>query len=242
MAWAFWKTSGTSAVDRRIKVRPPRNSLADTFQEIDSMRQWIASLAVLALVASPALAGKYNKVVSVGDKAPAIEGVPAVSADGSKEMTLNLADVKEEVVVIAFLANHCPVVAGIEDRQVELVKSFKGKSVKFIGITCSEDSMAEVDGIPAIKTKIKEGKYNLAYGVNASGKIGKAYGATVTPQYFVLDKDRTIRYTGALDDNPRDEAKVTKSYVKSAVEAVLANETVEVTETKATGCGISYKR
>jgi len=207
------------------------------------MRQWTLSLAVLALIASPALAGKYNKAVSVGDKAPAIEGVPAVSADGSTETTLNLGDIKEDVVVVAFLANHCPVVQGIEDRQVELVKSFKGKSVKFIGITCTgTENLKEVDGIPAIKTKIKEGKYNLAYGVDESGKIGKAYGATVTPQYFVLDKDRTIRYTGALDDNPRDEAKVTKPYVKNAVEALLANETVEVTETKATGCGIAYKR
>src|SRR6185312_7732471 len=103
------------------------------------MRQWTLSLAVLALIASPVLAGKYNKAISVGDKAPAIEGVPAVAANGEKEMALNLGDIKEDVVVVAFLANHCPVVQGIEDRQVELVKSFKGKSVKFIGITCSTD-------------------------------------------------------------------------------------------------------
>jgi peroxiredoxin len=206
------------------------------------MRQWTLSLAVLALIVSPVFAGQYNKVVSVGDKAPAIAGIPAVSADGQTDITLNLADIKEDVVVVAFLANHCPVVAGIEDRQVELIKSFKGKSVKFIGITCSNESMKDTDGIDAIKRKNKEGKYNLAYGVDESGKIGKAYGATVTPQYFVLDKERKIRYTGAIDDNQRDEGKVTKPYLKLAVDAVLANETVEITETKATGCGIAYKR
>ena len=49
----------------------------------------------------------------------------------------------------------------------------------------------------------------------------------MTPQFFVLDKDRIIRYTGAMDDN-QNEAKVTKKYVRDAVDAVLKGETVEV--------------
>ena len=204
------------------------------------MRQWTFSLAVLALVAAPALAGKYNKAVSVGDKAPAIAALPAVDVD--KDVTLNLADVKEDVVVVAFLANHCPVVKGVEDRMVDLVKSYKGKSVKFIGVCCSNDTMADEDGIPGIKAAIKAGKYNITYAYDESGKIGKAFGATVTPQYFVLDKNRTIQYTGLLDDNARDESKVTKTYVKTAIDNVLAGETVEISETKAQGCGVMYKR
>ncbi len=206
------------------------------------MRQWILSLAALALIASPALAGKYNKVVSVGDKAPAIEGVPAVTGD-QKETTLNLNDVKEDVVVVVFLANHCPVVKGIEDRLVETVSSFKGKSVKFIGVCCSgAPGYEEQDGIPAIKAAIKDGKYNLTYAYDESGKIGKAFGAKVTPEVFVLDKTRTIRYQGAFDDNSRDESKVAKKYVKTAVDALLANETIEESETQARGCGVAYKR
>jgi len=205
------------------------------------MRHWLLSLAALALIASPAFAGKFNKVVSVGDKAPAIEGIPAVAGD--KEVSLNLADAKEDVVVVVFLANHCPVVQGVEDRLVDLVSSYKGKSVKFVGVCCSgTENYKESDGIPGIKAKIKEGKYNLTYGYDESGKVGKAYGATVTPQVFVLDKDRTIRYTGLLDDNQRDESKVTKPYTKLAIDALLANETVEYTETKASGCGVAYKR
>lgn len=205
------------------------------------MRHWLLSLAAFALIASPALAGKYNKVVSVGDKAPAIEGIPAVAGD--KDVTLNLADVKEDVVVVVFLANHCPVVKGIEDRLVDLVSSYKGKSVKFLGVCCSgTESYKESDGIPGIKAAIKDGKYNLTYGYDESGKVGKAFGATVTPQVFVLDKDRTIRYTGAFDDNQRDESKAAKPYTKLAIDALLANESVEYTETKATGCGVAYKR
>jgi thiol-disulfide isomerase/thioredoxin len=205
------------------------------------MRHWLLSLAALALIASPAFAGKFNKVVSVGDKAPAIEGIPAVAGD--KEVSLNLADVKEDVVVVVFLANHCPVVKAVEDRLHDLVASYKGKSVKFVGVCCSgSPNYTESDGIPGIKAAIKDGKYNLTYAYDESGKVGKAFGATVTPQVFVLDKDRTIRYTGSVDDSQMEESKVTKPYAKLAIDALLANESIEYTETKATGCGVAYKR
>ena len=206
------------------------------------MRQWILSFAALALVAAPVFAGKYNKVISVGEKAPATTAIPAVSADGTKEMSLNMADVKEDVVVVAFLANHCPAVKAVEDRLFDLVKSYKGKSVKFVGVCSSGPDMADEDGIAGIKKAITDGKYNTAYGYDEDGKIGKAFGATNTPQFFVLDKTRAIRYTGRLDDNNRDEAKAGKAYVKVAVDALLANETIEETETRAIGCGIPYKR
>jgi thiol-disulfide isomerase/thioredoxin len=208
------------------------------------MRQWILSFAALALVAAPALAGKYNKVVSVGDKAPSTTAIPAVSADGTKEMQLNLADAKEDVVVVAFLANHCPAVKAVEDRLFDLVKSYKGKNVKFIGVCSSGPDMADEDGIAGIKKAIADGKYNIAYGYDEDGKIGKAFGATNTPQFFVLDKDRSIRYTGTLDDSTMDESKVGKKYVMMAVDSLLADPkaTIEVTETRAQGCGIPYKR
>ena len=204
------------------------------------MRQWTLSLAVLALVAGTSFAGKYNTKLSVGDKAPKIAGLTA--AEGQKDVTINLADIKEEVVVVAFLANHCPAVVGNEDRMVDVTKSFIGKNVKFVNVCCSSDCEDEgsTDGIAAIKTKFKEGKYtgNTVYGVDASGKVGKAYGALKTPQFFVLDKARTIKYMGGLDDSPMNPDKATKPYLKLAIDAVLNNETVEVSEAPFQGCGI----
>jgi len=208
------------------------------------MRQWTLSLAVVALIAGTSFAGKFNTKLGIGDKAPEIAAVPAVA--GSQETAVNLNDIKEDVVVVAFLANHCPAVVANEDRLVDVAKSFKGKSVKFVGICCSESSgeAKDVDAIPAIKTKFKESKYagNTVYGVDPSGKIGKAFGATRTPEFFVLDKTRTVKYMGAMDDSVMDEKKATKNYLKTAIENVLANETVEVKETRAQGCGITYKR
>jgi peroxiredoxin len=200
------------------------------------MRKLFLSLAALALVASPAFAGKYNKKVSVGEKAPSFSGIPAVMGD--KEATISLEDTKEDVVVLVFLANHCPVVTAYEDRIIDLANEFKGKNVKFVGVSVNR---MDSDRLPAIKERVKDKGYNYVYGFDESQKIGKAYGASVTPEFFVLDKDRVIRYTGALDDN-MDESKAKKTYVKDAVNALLAGETVEVTESQPKGCGVRYER
>jgi peroxiredoxin len=210
----------------------------ELLEEPSTMRKLALSLAVLALVASPVLAkpGKYNKKVSVGEKAPDFAGIPAI--EGSKDTSISLADVKEDVVVLAFLGNHCPVVQAYEDRMIDFVNDYKGKSVKFIGVSVNDN---DADRLPAIKQYIKDKGSNYVYGYDESQAIGRAYGATNTPQFFVFDKDRTIRYMGALDDN-MNEGKATKQYLRDAVDALLAGKPVEIEETQPKGCGVQYRR
>jgi len=202
------------------------------------MRKMVLSLAVLALVASPALAGKFNKVISVGDKAPTFSGIPASSNSG-EDTSLSLSDIKDDVVVMVFLANHCPVVTAYEDRIIDFANDYKDKGVKVVAVCV--DVMNEQDKLPGIKQRVKEKGYPFIYGYDDSQQIGKDYGATNTPQFVVLDKDRVIRYTGAMDDNMKEDA-VQKTYLRDAVDALLQGETPAVTETRAVGCGIRYKR
>jgi peroxiredoxin len=199
------------------------------------MRKVLLSLVAISAIAIPALAGKYNKAVSVGDKAPVFSGLPAIY--NGEETSVSLADLKEDVVVVVFVANHCPMVVGNEDRLVDFTNDYKGKSVRVVGISVSS---AEGDKLPGIKDYMKDHKSTYIYGYDESQAIGKAYGATNTPQFFVLDKERKIRYTGAMDDSPQSESKVNKTYLRDAVDAVLKSETVPVLETRPIGCGISY--
>jgi thiol-disulfide isomerase/thioredoxin len=201
----------------------------------------VLSLFAVAFLASTAAAGEFNKVVSVGDKAPAFSGIPASTPDG-QDASLTLGDIKEDVVVVVFLANHCPVVINTEDRINDFVEDYKGKSVKLVGL-CVETNRASVDDLNAIKARaVKDKKYTYTYGYDESQDIGKKYGATNTPQVFVLDKDRVIRYMGLIDDNHNNESKVTKRYLRDAVDALLAGKEIAVKETRPFGCGISYTK
>jgi peroxiredoxin len=206
------------------------------------MRKLVLSVAVLALVASPALAGKYNSKIDIGQKAPDFSGIQAIDPQGA-DTSLSLGDLKEDVVVVVFLANHCPYVTAIEDRLIDFTNDYQGKSVKLVGIAVSGKGTRDKDDLKAIKARREsDKKFNFAYGFDESQDAGRAYNATNTPQFFVLDKERKIQYQGAFDDAPMDEAKATKQYVRDAVDAVLAGKPVEVTETRQIGCGISYDR
>jgi len=202
------------------------------------MRKVLLSLAVVSLVAVSAFAGKFNKVISIGDKAPTFSGLPAVQ--NGEDTSLSLSDLKEDVVVVVFLANHCPVVKAYEDRLIEFTNAYKDKGVKVVGIAVSNPSIDQ-DKIPGIKEYTKEHKSNYIYGYDETQAVGKAYGATNTPQFFVLDKERKIRYTGTLDDSQRED-QVKKTYLKDAVDALLSGKTPEIDETRPQGCGISYRK
>jgi peroxiredoxin len=215
------------------------------------MRTLLASLATLALIATPAPAGpgKYNKAIAPGDPAPSFSGLPAVLGD--EEAAIGLDGIKEDVVVLVFLGNHCPFVTTVEDRLIDFVEDYKDKPVKLVGIcvTPSPDAApadyqdyAVQDTFERIKRRVKEKGYNFVYARDDSQDIGRALGAVVTPQVFVLDKERKIRYTGAIDDNVNDERKVTKTWMRDAVDALLAGKPVPEPETRATGCGVHYLR
>jgi peroxiredoxin len=200
------------------------------------MRKLVLSLVAISAITLPALAGKYNKVVSVGDKAPTFSGLPAIHS--GEQTSVSLPDLKEDVVVLVFLANHCPVVVAYEDRIIEFTKDYKDKNVRVVGISVSK---MEQDKLPGIKEYMKDHGSNYVYAYDESQALGKAYGATNTPQFFVLDKERKIRYTGAMDNN-QNESKVTKNYLREAVDAVLKGESPATDETRAVGCGIGYAK
>ncbi len=209
------------------------------------MRKLLLGVAVLGLAVAPALAGKYNDKLSIGDKAPDFSGVQAIDPSTGETVSLSLGDIKEDFVVVVFLANHCPVVQASDDRVIDLVKKYEGKPVKIVGICCTDDSssLGNTDNLDAIKKRGKDKGFNYVYGYDPSGAIGRAYGAKVTPEVVVLDKDRKVQYLGTIDDSPQNEGRVQKTFLVDALDALTAGKEVAVKETPVAGkgCGIKYK-
>jgi hypothetical protein len=72
--------------------------------------------------------------------------------------------------------------------------------------------------------------------------VARAYAATQTPEAFVFDKDGKLVYHGTIDDNHEEPGKVSKRYLKDALEAVSTGKTPPVPETKSMGCGIKFPK
>jgi thiol-disulfide isomerase/thioredoxin len=201
------------------------------------MRKLLLSLAVVAL-SIPAVADHYNTKVKIGDAAPVFSGIPAYAPTG-EQTSLSLSDLKEDVLVLVFLANHCPAVQAADDRIIEFAADYKDKPVRLVAVSVND---VEEDRLPGIKSHMKEKKINYSYGYDETQAVGRAYGATNTPHFFVLDKERKIRYIGSMDDNVMNESKVTKHYLRDAVDALLAGKTPAIEETRPQGCGVQYKK
>jgi peroxiredoxin len=199
------------------------------------------SALILAAAGASLQAAKYNSVIELGMKAPAFHNLPA--ADGK---SYSMGDFKEDVLVVAFLANHCPWVRGGDPDLIRSVDDFKGKSVRFIAIGVN---LRADDALPAMKQHAAQAGYNFIYLHDPTQEIGRKFGATHTPEYFVLNRARQIVYTGLLTNSPammqsggpryvNGEPK--EFYVRDAVNAALAGRPVSVAETRAQGCTVEY--
>lgn len=194
----------------------------------------LASLTILA--ADGALAGEYNPTLSIGDVAPAWSGLPGV--DGKNHA---LADLKDnEVVVVVFTCNSCPAAELYEDRIIALAKKHAGPSGKTAVVAINVNTVEE-DLLPAMQERAKKKKFPFPYVIDETQKIGKAYGASYTPEFFVLDKERKVVYMGALDDN-LDPAIAKTNYVEAGIAAALAGKKPDKQETVARGCRVRYAR
>lgn len=188
--------------------------------------------ALGAAPGAPASAAKFNRKVDVGKPAPEWKGLAGV--DGRKHC---LDDYKKaSVLIIAFTCNQCPVSQLYEDRFIHLMKEYKPHDVALVAISCS---LLPPDRLEKMKERAKKMRFNYDYLWDPTQQTGKDYGATVTPQVFVLDQNRNIAYMGRFDDNIEPD-KVQREYVQDAVRALLSGKRPDPNETRATGCGIEY--
>jgi peroxiredoxin len=189
-----------------------------------------------------------DDVVSA-DKKPANEPAKAVigksqptwaKLPGTDDKEHSLADLKDrEVVVVAITCNHCPIAIEYFARLNEFAKKYCGDKGKVALVAISVSDM-ETDKMPRMKQVAERQGFKFPYLYDGSQKIAKDLGATNTPQFFVLDRHRTLAYRGAWDDEV-NATKVKSKHVEEAVEALLAGKTPLVAETSAKGCLISYK-
>lgn len=199
----------------------------------------LASLLVFGL----AQAGEYNTIMNIGDAMPKFTDLPAT--DGQ---IYNSDDFDADVVVLVSLANHCPWVRGMDQGLIDLVDAFEGNSVQVVGFSVNR---RDDDRLPAMVEHGDRVGYNFTYVYDESQALGRALGATVTPEYFVFDRSRNLTYMGLLHDSPARETRSgeimftngepTTFFASNAIQATLDGVAVDPAETRAQGCSVKYE-
>jgi peroxiredoxin len=146
-----------------------------------------------------------------------------------------------KALAVIFWCNHCPYVRAWEERVSDLQKEYADKGVQFLLINANDPVKYPGDSFEEMQTRAREQGYPYPYLVDETQEVARQYGAERTPEIFLFDQSRTLRYHGAPDDNYEDPKAVSQQYFRDAIDAVLADKAPATAETPPRGCTIKWK-
>ncbi len=142
--------------------------------------------------------------------------------------------------VVVFTCNHCPYALAWHDRIQAVARDYGRRGVRTLQICSNDADRYPRDAPAAMKARVEAGEFATPYLHDASQEVARAFGATVTPDVFVLEGDLRLAYRGAPDADYRD-ASLAAGWLRSALDAVLAGEPVARPETDSVGCSIKWR-
>lgn len=183
-----------------------------------------------------------TETLKIGSPIPEFSNLPG--ADGKKYSVKDFD--KNKILVVVFSCNHCPYIKAYEDRMIAFQRDFARKGVQLVAINSNETQNYPEDNYEEMVRRAKTKGFNFPYLRDENQSVATAFGATHTPEFFVFsteggDEKRSLRYHGKFDDNHQNPDAVTVSYVRDAVDALLAGKKVSVAETHSIGCTIKWK-
>ncbi len=174
-------------------------------------------------------AGIPSSAKSPGDK---VDDFSISNFDGSN---YNLADAlksSSKGVIVMFWSTECPSVQPYNDRINDYAKEYTDK-----GFTVWAINSNSTESVESVQEHAKKNGYSFPMLKDNKNVVADMFGATRTPEVFVISKESTILYHGRITDN-KAAGEQTSHDLKTAVEEISAGKDVSVKETKFFGCGI----
>ena len=196
------------------------------------MWKLIASFALIFAITSCTLMTEQD----TEDSVKIDEKVKEWSLKDTENKTHSLKKLSKEkkAVVLIFLATQCPRVDDYVERIGSLVKDYKDKDVRFVGIHSNKHETVE-----EIKKYREKHDFEFLILKDPDNKIADYFQARRTPEVFVLDNEHILRYRGAIDDNQKPPEK---HHLKNIMDMVLNGKNIPDTQKKTRAIGCTIKR
>jgi peroxiredoxin len=146
----------------------------------------------------------------------------------------------KQLVVVAFLGTECPLAKLYGPRLAKLAEEYEPRGVAFLGVNPNQQ-----DSLSEIAAYARQHKIEFPLLKDLENKVADQFGATRTPEVFILDRQRAIRYQGRVDDQwgiGYLKDKPQNQELKAALDELLAGKPVSVPRTEAVGCIIGRIR
>lgn len=193
---------------------------------------------LLMLVIPLMLISLQFRQLQLGDKAPYLD---VKMQDVSEKMVSMNDAAQENGLLVMFSCNTCPFVIMWEDRFGDIKEWCDENKVGMILLNSNYAKRDGADSFEAMQKHAKLQKYDFYYVVDKDSKIANSFGAQTTPHVFLLNKEMSLVYKGAIDNNAQNVDEVSKHYLKDAIFEIGKGESVTVTQTPPLGCSIKRK-
>jgi peroxiredoxin len=197
---------------------------------------------IVTVLISP-LEGKEVTTLEIGSRAPELD-LPAI--DGRTYRLDSFADAR--ILVVVFICNHCPTAQAYEARIMQLHADYRDQGVALVAISPNDPLAVRLDelgysdvGDSFDEMKLHAARRGFSFPYLYDGdtqRVATAYGVLATPQVFIFDSDRKLRYNGRVDDS---EIHAPKSHdTRNAIDDLLAGRPVRVAKTRVFGCSTKW--
>ena len=168
-------------------------------------------------------------MIDIGDQAPEFD-LP--DTDGGRQPL-------QTPAVVIFTCNHCPYALAWHERLMEAARDYP--DVHFFAINPNDAERYPRDSFDAMKERVRAGEaWPMPYLRDESQEVARAYGAKTTPDVFVVDSGGALRYRGAPDPDSNDPT-LNATWLREALDAMLAGEEIARPETEPVGCSVKWK-
>lgn len=181
--------------------------------------------------------------LKIGEAAPDFD-LPGV--DDKQHTLQEFAEAK--LLLVVFTCNHCPTAQAYESRIIQLHADFRERGVALVAISPNDAEAVRLDELgytdvgdsfDDMKARARERKFEFPYLYDGETQtVSRAYGVVATPQVFLFDRDRKLRYVGRIDDS--EVKTVTSHDARNAIEELLAGKPVPVEKTRTFGCSTKW--
>ncbi len=175
---------------------------------------------------------------SINDYAPDFE-LPGV--DGSVHHLARYLE-KYKAVAVIFMANQSASVIEYIERLKQLQQEYLPQGITLVGINANDATRSPEDSFEQMKTFAQTYQLNFPYIRDMNQDVAQSFGAMKTPEVFLLDQQGILRYRGQIDNHPQSPQAVTKTYLKTAINQLLAGQPITPAETETRGVPIQWRQ
>ncbi|TWT75236.1 Thiol-disulfide oxidoreductase ResA [Allorhodopirellula solitaria] len=141
-----------------------------------------------------------------------------------------------KAIAIVYLGTECPLAKLYGPRLSKIQREYSKRGVQVIGINSNKQ-----DSLTELAAYVHRHEINFPVLKDPGNRVADAMGAERTPEVFLLDQERIVRYHGRIDDQygvGYSKERDAKPELTLAIDSLLNGQAIEVPETEAVGCYI----